>query len=33
VGWRFDFRFAVAPIVATARPFFTLAFFSFTGIE
>jgi preprotein translocase subunit SecF len=34
VGFRFDFRFAVASIVATAHDvFFTLAFFSFTGIE
>jgi preprotein translocase subunit SecF len=34
VGWRFDFRFAVASIIATAHDvFLTLAFFSFTGIE
>jgi preprotein translocase subunit SecF len=34
VGWRFDFRFAVASILATAHDvLLTLAFFSFTGIE
>jgi len=34
VGWRFDFRFAVASIIATAHDvFFTLAFFSFARIE
>jgi preprotein translocase subunit SecF len=34
VGWRFDFRFAVASIIATAHDvLFTLAFFSFTGME
>ncbi len=34
VGWRFDFRFAVASIIATAHDvFFTLAFFSFVGME
>ncbi|HEX5132237.1 MAG TPA: protein translocase subunit SecF [Candidatus Krumholzibacteria bacterium] len=34
VGWRFDFRFAVAAIIATAHDvFITLAFFSFTGME
>ncbi len=34
VGWRFDFRFAVAAILATAHDvLLTLAFFSFTGIE
>jgi preprotein translocase subunit SecF len=32
VGWRFDFRFAVASILATMHDV-TLAFFSFTGIE
>lgn len=34
VGWRFDFRFAVASILATLHDvLLTLAFFSFTGIE
>ena len=34
VGWRFDFRFAVASIIATAHDvLFTLAFFSFVRIE
>ncbi len=34
VGWRFDFRFAVASIIATAHDvFFTLAFFSFVRME
>ena len=34
VGWRFDFRFAVASIVATAHDvMFTLAFFSFVRME
>jgi preprotein translocase subunit SecF len=34
VGWRFDFRFAVASILATMHDvLLTLAFFSFTGIE
>jgi preprotein translocase subunit SecF len=34
VGWRFDFRFAVAAIIATAHDvFITLAFFSFSGME
>jgi preprotein translocase SecF subunit len=34
VGWRFDFRFAVASIIATAHDvLITLAFFSFVGME
>ena len=34
VGWRFDFRFAVASILATLHDvLLTLTFFSFTGIE
>lgn len=34
VGWRFDFRFAVAAILATLHDvLLTLTFFSFTGIE
>jgi len=34
VGWRFDFRFAVASIIATAHDvFLTLAFFSFIKME
>jgi preprotein translocase subunit SecF len=34
VGWRFDFRFAVASILATLHDvLLTCAFFSFTGIE
>jgi len=34
VGWRFDFRFAVAAILATVHDvLLTLTFFSFTGIE
>ena len=34
VGWRFDFRFAVASIIATAHDvFFTLTFFSFVRME
>ena len=34
VGWRFDFRFAVASILATVHDvLLTLTFFSFTGIE
>lgn len=34
VGWRFDFRFAVASIIATAHDvLFTLTFFSFTNME
>ncbi len=34
VGWRFDFRFAVASIIATAHDvLFTLAFFSFMDME
>jgi preprotein translocase subunit SecF len=34
VGWRFDFRFAVASIIATAHDvFITLAFFSFINME
>jgi preprotein translocase subunit SecF len=34
VGWRFDFRFAVAAILATAHDVaITLSFFSFVGME
>ncbi len=34
VGWRFDFRFAVAAIIATAHDvLITLSFFSFVGME
>jgi preprotein translocase subunit SecF len=34
VGWRFDFRFAVAAIIATGHDvLITMAFFSFVGME